>query len=179
VSTPTLFLVGPRGAGKTAAGALAGRRLGVPFVDTDAVVEQVARCSIAELFATQGERYFRALERRVMLELLGPKSTPLLAATGGGCVLDAGVREHLAARRGVLWLTAPLAVLQQRVAGSDRPSLTGEDVALELESLLAEREPLYRASAARGASVDTGTLTLEQVAERIGQHWQLLQRGER
>jgi shikimate kinase len=166
----SLFLIGPRGAGKTSAGRLAADSLGVAFVDADQRLERRAGRSIAQLVASDGEAAFRALERAVMLELL--ERDGLMVATGGGCVLDRQVRGQLRQRRVAVWLTAPLDVLQRRIRGSARPSLTGAPIEQELALQLRQRRALYEECAVR--QVDTAELSLDKVAHVIQQLWQTL-----
>jgi shikimate kinase len=165
-----LFLIGPRGAGKSAAGAVAARRLGAAFVDVDALIESKAGRTIAEIFAADGEPAFRALERREMIRLLDEADEPRVIATGGGCILDAEVRERLGRHGGVAWLRAAVEILQRRIRGSSRPSLTGDDPAAELPRVVQQREPLYRAAAAAGLTVDTGERSVDEVAEILVRH---------
>lgn len=173
--SPSLYLIGPRGTGKSSAGELAARRLGVAFVDTDRELERLEGRSVAAIFAEQGEAPFRILEQRLMQRLLRDGSR-LLVATGGGCVLHPEVRDALERAPGVLWLAARLDVLQQRIQGSDRPSLSGADPLEELETILGEREPLYRGCSG-GHRVDTSGLSLDEVAQIIASHWRMLDGG--
>jgi len=171
-----LFLVGPRGAGKSSVGARAAAVLGVTFIDSDGCVEERSGLSVAEIFARSGEPAFRALERGVLLELL-EADPPAVVATGGGCVLDADVRARLAEHPGVLWLTAPLAELRRRVRLAPRPSLTGTDPADELGPIVRAREPLYRACAGGSDGLDTGALTLDQAAAEVARRFRDLRGG--
>lgn len=79
-----IILLGMPGCGKTTVGQLLAQKLGRPFVDADAVLEQEAGMSIPEIFRTEGEAGFRARETAV-LRKLGAQSG-LILATGGGCV---------------------------------------------------------------------------------------------
>lgn len=92
-STPTLkqrlggrsiYLIGMMGSGKTSTGRPLAERLGYGFVDADAVIEQAAGCSIAEMFQRDGEPEFRALEKQVLNSISQRHS--LVVATGGGVV---------------------------------------------------------------------------------------------
>ena len=172
----SLFLIGLRGSGKSAAGRLAASRLGVPFVDSDLLVEGSAGRSVAELLTGEGEASFRALEREVLLEALARPGQ--IVATGGGCVLDPEVRAALRRSGRVLWLDAPLPVLQERLRREEgrratRPPLTdAPDAAAELPELLARRAPLYRECA--DEIVQTGDRSIEEVAHVIEQLWHVL-----
>src|SRR5438874_12765383 len=108
--TKTVFLVGPRGSGKSTVAQLLAARLGWDWVDADAELE--ARCgrSIREVFAEEGEQGFRQHEAEVLAEL-GRRSNVVIA-TGGGAVLREDNRERLR-RGGVVWLTARVDTLWQ------------------------------------------------------------------
>jgi len=157
-----LVLIGPRGSGKSAVGRGAAGLLGCAFLDTDALIEARGR-TIAEVFAAEGEPGFRALERRVIRSLDPPD--PAVVATGGGAVLDAANRAHLAGLGPVIYLHASPERLVARIAGSDRPPLTDADPLEEMRRVLALREPLYRALA--DAVLDTDPLDLDAATRRL------------
>ncbi|MCC6747780.1 MAG: shikimate kinase [Deltaproteobacteria bacterium] len=158
--SPGLVVVGMRGVGKSTVARLLGELLGAPWLDADAELERRAGRTIPELFREQGEAGFRQLERTVLLELLDQPG--LILATGGGAVLHDEVRGRLK-RRATLWLTAPVAVLAARVRHTDRPSLTGLPIHLELAEVLAQREPLYREVATW--TMDTSRQSAAEVAQ--------------
>ncbi len=83
-----IVLIGFMGAGKTTVGRLLAARLGLPFADTDVIIEQRAGRPIREIFATEGETGFRALEHQVTARLLAGSETVL--ALGGGAVAASG-----------------------------------------------------------------------------------------
>lgn len=110
-----LLLVGGSGSGKSALAQELAPLLGLPMMDSDAMVEDKVGCSIARIFAERGEAAFRDLEERVLLEAL---LKPGVVAIGGGAWEHASVRKE-AARRGfsVLWLAERPTVAWARVAG--------------------------------------------------------------
>jgi shikimate kinase/3-dehydroquinate synthase len=118
----SLVLVGLMGAGKTSIGRRLAARLGLPFKDADAEIEQAAGCSVQEIFARYGEMAFRDGERRVIRRLMsGP---PTVIATGGGAWMDPQTREAVAEAGISVWLRCPIPVLVRRVRGRDhRPLL--------------------------------------------------------
>ncbi len=79
-----IILIGMPGSGKSTVGKLLAEKTGKKFVDADALVAEKAGCTIPDIFVTQGEAEFRALETQVLSEL--GKSSGLVIATGGGCV---------------------------------------------------------------------------------------------
>ncbi len=166
------FLIGMRGAGKSTAGTLAAAQLKIPFVDCDREVEARSGQTIEQIFAERGEPAFRRLERAVLTEFLGDSSTSrkgALIATGGGGVLDPGIRAALEETRRVIWLKASLKVLRFRIERSNRPSLTGARPEDELEALLQLREPLYAQCAT--VSLDTSDMSPQEVSRVIQQFW--------
>ncbi len=138
----SLVLVGLMGAGKTSIGRRLALRLGLPFRDADAEIEQAAGCSVAELFARFGEPEFRDGERRVIRRLLaGP---PVVLATGGGAFMDPETRTAILRDATSIWLRCPLATLVRRTAGrTHRPLLSMGDPERVLANLIAERHPVY------------------------------------
>ncbi len=159
-----LVLVGFMGSGKTSAGKLAARRLGLKFVDMDALIEQRHGQTVYRIFETKGEAFFRQRERELARELAARQDHVI--ATGGGIVLDSNNLRDLG-RNGVIiccWVDAPVAHQRTKHA-KHRPLLEGADDRLaQLESLLRQREPLYKAIPNR---VDTSSMTVEQQADEI------------
>lgn len=85
-SVNRIFLIGYMGCGKSTLGRRLSRRLGWRLVDTDAEVERLEGASVADIFRYEGEEHFRAVERRVVEELLECVE-PLIISTGGGLPL--------------------------------------------------------------------------------------------
>ena len=144
-----LTLIGYRGCGKTTVGRKVAERLACPFVDADRVLESRLGEPISTWFPSHGEPAFRAQEAACLADILRGGDAVVLS-TGGGAVLLPGNRELLRARGGlVVFLDCPAAVLRGRLLqdGGNRPSLTGLPIADEVERLLGERMPFYRATA--------------------------------
>ena len=138
----SIVLVGLMGCGKTTVGRRLANRLGIPFVDADSEIERAARMTIPEIFAEQGEAYFRAGEKRVIARLL--KSPPQVLATGGGAFMDAGTRAAVSEHGISVWLRASLEVLMGRVRRrNDRPLLKTADPEAKMRALMDERHPVY------------------------------------
>jgi len=140
----TIWLVGMMGAGKTAVGRALAARRGVPFADTDALVEARAGASVREIFASRGEAAFRRLEREAVDSCAG---RPAVVALGGGAICQPGAAERLAATGRIVYLRARPETLDRRVGeNEERPLLAGLDGPGRVErlrALLAEREIDY------------------------------------
>jgi shikimate kinase len=141
-----VVLVGMMGAGKTAIGRALAARLEVPFLDSDAAIEEAAQASIAEIFARDGEAFFRDREAEVIRRLLsGP---PAVLSTGGGAFLSERNRAAIAERGVSVWLDADLDTLWERVRHKDtRPLLRTADPRATLAALHEQRVPFYRLAA--------------------------------
>ena len=138
----SIVLIGMMGAGKSAVGAELGRRLGVEVRDTDAEITRAAAMTIPEIFARDGEAFFRARESEVLARVLRGK--PGIVSTGGGAWMSAENRAQVAARGVSVWLDVPLGVLWNRVRQRPtRPLLQTPDPRGTLARLLAERAPSY------------------------------------
>ena len=150
-STPTLrqrlggrslYLVGMMGSGKSTTGRPLAERLGYGFVDADAVIEQVAGCSISEIFERDGEEEFRNLETQVLRSISERHS--LVVATGGG-IVTRSQNWGMMHQGIVIWLDVERGQLLQRLQkdASQRPLLMGSDPAETIDAILEERRPLY------------------------------------
>ena len=116
------------------------------------------------MFAGEGEEAFRELESEVLRHVVG--DGPAVVATGGGAVLRAENRELLRARSHCVYLRVPTATLMSRLRRDGRrPLMQVADPALRLRELLAEREPLYEATAT--AIVETAGLALGRIVDEV------------
>ncbi|RBO52789.1 shikimate kinase [Rhodovulum sp. BSW8] len=138
----TVVLVGLMGAGKTAVGTVLARRLGVPFLDSDAEIVKAAAMTIPEIFARDGEAFFRAREAEVIARLL--RAAPGVLSTGGGAFLGEANRAAISGLGVSVWLDADLDLLWQRVRHKDtRPLLRTPDPYGTLAELYHARRPFY------------------------------------
>ena len=159
---PRVVLVGPPGAGKTSVGELLAERLGVTFRDTDTDVEQRTGKAVSEIFVSDGEAAFRALEREAVAAALSSHDGVL--ALGGGAVVDADTRKLLADHT-VVFLDVTLAAAAARV-GLDAPRpLLMVNPRTALRKLMEERRPLYEEVAT--VTVQTAELPPEDVAAAV------------
>ena len=160
----TGVLVGMMGAGKTAVGRALAARLRVPFLDSDSEIESAANMSIPEIFARDGEAFFRSKESQVIGRLLdGHKG---ILSTGGGAFLAAGNRQMISDRGVSVWLRADLNVLWNRVKHKDtRPLLRTADPYATLRDLYQARVPVYE-QADLVADSD-GETAIEDMVDRV------------
>ena len=159
-----IVLIGYRGTGKSEVGRRVAARLGMTYVGMDARIVEAAGLSIPEIVAQSGWPAFRDLESAVARELAHGDNQVI--DTGGGVIERP---ENIAALRvnaTIIWLQASVATIVARICtDTQRPSLTGKSFTEEVAEVLDRRTPLYRAAADR--SIDTDSLTPEQVAEIV------------
>ncbi|CAL8462601.1 g2134 [Coccomyxa elongata] len=151
----SLYLVGMMGSGKSTVGKIVASALKYPYLDADSLIEKMAGCTVAEIFAEEGEESFRDLESQVLHELMPFKS--VVVSTGGGAVIrkqNWGYMQHGV----VVWLTGPPELLSRRAlrdGTQSRPLLSqssagseeGEDeyaaTVTKLRDILDKRRHMY------------------------------------
>ncbi|HZK25844.1 MAG TPA: shikimate kinase [Oscillospiraceae bacterium] len=143
IAGKNIVLIGFMGTGKTEVGKLLAASLNRRLVDTDQTIVETEGRPITEIFAQEGERYFRRLETAVIEQLCQQRG--LVIPTGGGAILDPHNVALLQASGLVIWLDASVAELERRLAhDQSRPLLTGETGVGELYQ---QRQAAYRQAA--------------------------------
>jgi shikimate kinase len=164
-----IVLIGCRGVGKTVVGKIVARRLHLKFFDTDEIVEDAVGKSISEIFDTDGERFFRAVESEV-IRRTRDRAGIVIAAGGGALTRKSNIANLKRAGTLVFYLSAPAETLHQRCRAdsrtlNQRPPLTSAGGLAEMRKTLKAREPVYRATA--DATIDTSSSTPSQVAGAV------------
>src|SRR5436305_6449871 len=162
-----VVLIGFMGAGKSVVGRALAERLGFRLYDTDAMVEESAGRTIAELWEAEGEEGFRAREHDAVLQACAGSGRVI--ACGGGTVLEIRIYGVLKGAGSVVYLRAPADVLRARVGiALDRRLLRDPG---GFDRLLAERQPAYESAA--DITIDTDERTPDDVAADIaeGAQW--------
>lgn len=162
----TIFLYGPPGSGKSTTGKILADDLQYEFFDLDAGIENRSGCSIAQIFARQGESAFRDMEQHEIQRLLTVGNAVIarsaVIALGGGSLTVPAVRALAEANGTVVCLEAVPGVLLARLQAdtAQRPLLSG-DAAARLADLLAQRADHYASFCLR---IDTTQLDPVQAA---------------
>ncbi|MDY1036835.1 shikimate kinase AroL [Lelliottia sp. CFBP8978] len=163
--TQPIFLVGPRGCGKTTVGLELARVCQSQFVDTDHWLQTHARQTIADMVEKEGWESFRARETETLEAVTAPST---VIATGGGIILAEYNRRFMREKGIVIYLCAPVSTLVARLEAypeeGQRPALTAKPLDEEVSEILAERDALYREAAHH---VVDASLSPEQVVQHI------------
>ncbi|HKN99376.1 MAG TPA: shikimate kinase [Pseudonocardiaceae bacterium] len=158
-----VVVIGPPGAGKSTVGTLLARRLGVPFRDVDDDIAATAGKPITDIFATDGEPVFRAMEEAAVATALAEHTGVL--ALGGGAILSERTRAALAGRS-VVFLNVGMAEGVRRTGLSTaRPLLAGVNPRATFKALLDARLPLYREVAT--VEVATDDLSPDEIVAKV------------
>ena len=160
-----MVLIGYRGTGKSTVGKILADRLGRELVSTDAEIIRRARLPVPDIVQRFGWDHFRDLESEVCRDLAGKDG--LIIDTGGGAVLRQQNVDCLKKSGVLVWLTATVPTIIERIGGdTQRPSLTGtKSFTEEVEEVLRERQPKYKAAANHIIQTDGRSVT--EVAETI------------
>src|SRR3990167_5748466 len=158
-----IYLVGFMGTGKTAVGRELAKRKKWQFMDLDELIELKEKRTIADIFAKEGEPYFRRLEKRVLKEVA--KEKKFVVACGGGIVIDKENIRTMKETGIIICLSASPEVILKRTQGtSHRPLLNVSDQKKQIELLLKLRAPYY---AQADKAIDTSKITVKEIVYKI------------
>ena len=138
-----IILIGPMGAGKTTIGRQIAKLLGFDFYDSDREIEDRTGVTIPLIFELEGEEGFREREKKIIADLTQKKN--IVLATGGGAVLKKENQQMLKRSGTIVYLCAGIDDLLERTSkDKNRPLLQTDNPRQKLQSILTEREPIYR-----------------------------------
>lgn len=142
-----VILIGFMGCGKTTVGLKLSYRLRRTIIDTDKEIEKEEQRTISDIFATDGESYFRDRETACLRRLLRSADGQIISV-GGGLPMRAENRKLLRRLGQVFYLRARAETIYERVKeDTTRPLLQGGDPLKKIEALLKERDSYYREAA--------------------------------
>ena len=158
-----VILTGFMATGKSKVGKEVARLLKMKFIDTDDLIEKKVGMKISEIFANEGEEYFRNIESEIAKEV--GSLDHCVVATGGGIVVRQKNIDNLTKNGKIIYLSASVKKILERVCkNSDRPLLNTKNKKSKIEKLLAKREPYYKKN---DFSVDTTNTTPIEAAKKI------------
>lgn len=161
----SVILMGPPGSGKSTVGKHLAKELGITLIDTDRIIEEQEGRTIADIFLTDGEEGFRAIEKKVVLESLNMDDC--IVALGGGSVLDPDVQARLTQCPEVIFLDVSISNAAPRVGfNKERPLLMGNPRQQWLQ-LMEKRRSIYESLATR--TISTDNRKAPEVAQEIAQ----------
>lgn len=163
-----VILIGFMGSGKTTVGLRLSYRLRRPVIDTDKEIEREEQRTISDIFAADGEAYFRDKETACLRKLIGSANHQIISV-GGGLPIREENRALLHELGQVFYLQAKGETIYERVKDdTTRPLLQGGDPLAKIQALLNERDPYYQAAADVVIAVDGKSF--EQILNEIEEH---------
>jgi shikimate kinase len=160
VTSDKIYLVGFMAAGKTTVAHAVAERLGWRAEDIDELIEARERRTVADIFARQGEAYFRGVEREILRLLLPLRH--IVVATGGGTFMDPENRAAINLDGMSVWLDVPFEVVLSRMPADGRRPLAADRV--QMERLFTMRQAAYAQAHVR---IDAQRAPADEIAERI------------
>jgi shikimate kinase len=164
-----IVLVGMMGAGKSTVGTRLAKKLRVSFYDTDNLVQDMAGCSMDDIFKYAGEEFFRAKERQVIEELLN--LTNCVISTGDGVFIDPVNRKLIKDKAISIWLRADYDTIFERVSRRNtRPTLRTDNREELVNQLIKDRYPLYeKADIAVNSGEGPHMIIVDDIIQKISQ----------
>lgn len=160
-----VILIGFMGCGKTTVGLRLSYRLRRTVIDTDKEIEREEKRTISDIFATDGEAYFRDRETACLRKLIESANNQIISV-GGGLPVREENRKLLHELGQVFYLRAKGETIYERVKDdTTRPLLQGDDPLTKIRTLLNERDPYYREAADVVIAVDGKEF--EQILDEI------------
>lgn len=161
-----ITMIGFMGAGKTSVGRKLAKRLERTFADTDNMIVDAQHRSIPDIFATDGEAFFRQLERETLLSAIAQyKERGCILSTGGGIIVNEENRKALKDNAVNIWLYASAETIVKRIQPGTRPLLNVENPVEKANELLAGRLAKY--SAAADLIIDTDRKSEQEILDLL------------
>ena len=158
-----LVLLGMMAVGKSTLGKIVAKKQDLIFIDTDLNIEKKCAMKISEIFKNKGEKFFRILEEREVLESL--KKSKCVIALGGGAFMKKTVRDRILKDSVSIWLDVNLKTLNKRVKWNEkRPLINEENSQIKINQLYAERKNIYKMANYR---INCNNLSKKDIANKI------------
>lgn len=159
-----IFLIGFMGTGKSTIANSLKRKYDMQVLDMDSEIEKNQGKAISEIFAEEGEEYFRDLETQLVLDL--QKRDNVVVSCGGGAVLrEKNVQEMRKSGKIILLQATPETILERVKNSHNRPLLEGNKNIDFIKELMSKREDKYNSAADIVVSVDARAV--EDIADEV------------
>ena len=140
-SNKNLVFLGMMGSGKSSIGAMVSKKLNIPFIDIDNLIEEHTGMTVSEIFKVNGEDYFRNLEEKITIKSL--KHTNVVVSLGGGGFINDKIRKDILINHFSFWLNCDDLVLIKRIKGSKKRPLATKSTEQEIKAIINKRKKVY------------------------------------
>jgi shikimate kinase len=161
-SNKNIVFLGMMGSGKSSIGNLISKKLNIPFVDIDYLIEKHAGISISEIFENKGEDYFRNLEEKITLKCLKNKKNVI--SLGGGGFINDKIRKDILSNHFSFWLDWDESILLKRIKDSKKRPLAFKSTDQEIKAIIKKRIKIYSKAQFK---VNCNKLTKIEIVKKI------------
>ena len=140
-SNKNLIFLGMMGSGKSSIGAMVSKKLNIPFIDIDNLIEDHTGMTVSEVFEANGEDYFRNLEEKITIKSLKHKN--IVVSLGGGGFVNDKIRKDVLTNHFSFWLNWDDLVLIKRIIRSKKRPLVSKSTEQEIKAIINKRKKIY------------------------------------
>ena len=161
-SNKNIIFLGMMGSGKSSIGNLVSKKLDIPFIDIDSLIEEYTGISIKEIFENNGEDYFRNIEEKITLKSL--KSKKNIIALGGGGFINNKIRNNILLNHISFWLNWNKSILLKRIRDSKKRPLAFKSTDKEIKAIINKRIKIYSKAQFK---INCNKLTKSEIQKKI------------
>ena len=167
-SNKNLVFLGMMGSGKSSIGAMVSKKLNIPFIDIDNLIEEHAGMSVSEIFEANGEDYFRNLEEKITIKYL--KHKKVVVSLGGGGFINDKIRKDVLKNHFSFWLNWDDLVLIKRIKGNKKRPLASKSTEQKIKAIINKRKSIYSKS---NFKINCNKLTKIEIVKKIIEIYEL------
>ena len=157
-----LVFLGMMGSGKSSIGNMVSKKLNLPFIDIDSLIEENIGISISQIFEKKGENYFRNLEEKITLKAL--KNLKNVVSLGGGTFINEKIRKEILLNHFSFWLSWDESILIKRIKGSKKRPLALKSTDQQIKQMIKKRSKIYSKAQFK---INCNKLTKTEIAKKI------------
>ncbi|MDA7831900.1 shikimate kinase [Candidatus Pelagibacter sp.] len=161
-SNKNLVFLGMMGSGKSSIGAIVSKKLNIPFIDIDDLIEERVGMTVSEIFELNGEDYFRNLEEKITIKSLKQKN--VVVSLGGGGFINDKIRKDILKNHFSFWLNWDDLVLIKRIKGSKKRPLASNSTEQEIKAVINKRKKIYSKA---NFKINCNKLTKSEIVKTI------------
>ena len=161
-SNKNLVFLGMMGSGKSSIGNLVSKKLKLPFIDVDSLIEEITNMSVSEIFDKKGEDYFRNLEEKITLKSL--KKIKNVVSLGGGAFINDKIRKEVLINHFSFWLNWDELILVKRIKGNKKRPLAFKSTDQEIRTIIKNRSKIY---ANAQFKINCNKLTKDEIVRKV------------
>ena len=163
-----LVFLGMMGSGKSSIGAMVSKKLNIPFIDIDNLIEEHTGMAVSEIFEVNGEDYFRNLEEKITIRSLKYKN--IVVSLGGGGFINDKIRKNVLTNHFSFWLDWDDLILIKRIKGSRKRPLASKSTEQEIRTIINKRKKIYSKA---DFKINCNKLTKSEIVKTIIKTYEL------